>query len=53
VAAGLAELDLPGLGGLRRDVDTAAELRKAAEIGLGPRTRALRATVALDSGESP
>jgi 2-phospho-L-lactate guanylyltransferase len=47
VAAGLAELDLPGLSGLRRDVDTAAELRQAAQIGLGPRTLALLATVAL------
>jgi len=53
VAAGLAELDLPGLGGLRRDVDTTAELRQAAEIGLGPRTRALLATVALTGGEGP
>jgi 2-phospho-L-lactate guanylyltransferase len=47
VAAGLAELDLPGLRGLRRDVDTVAELRQAAQIGLGPRTRALLVTVAL------
>jgi 2-phospho-L-lactate guanylyltransferase len=47
VAAGLAELDLPGLRGLRRDVDTTAELRLAAAIGLGPRTRALLETVAL------
>ena len=31
------------LAGLRRDVDTIADLRLAAEIGLGPRTRALLA----------
>ena len=47
VAAGLAELALPGLRGLRRDVDTTAELRQAAEIGLGPRTQAVLATVPL------
>jgi 2-phospho-L-lactate guanylyltransferase len=46
-AAGLAELDLPGLRGLRRDVDTAAGLRLAAEIGLGPRTEAVLATLNL------
>jgi 2-phospho-L-lactate/phosphoenolpyruvate guanylyltransferase len=46
-AAGLAELDLPGLRGLRRDVDTAAELRLAAEIGLGQRTEAVLATLDL------
>ncbi len=38
IAAGAAELDLPGLDGLRRDVDTADDLRSAAVIGLGPRT---------------
>jgi len=41
LAAGLAELDLPGLHGLRRDVDTAAELRLAADLGVGPRTSAM------------
>ncbi len=40
IAAGAAELDLPGLDGLRQDVDTADDLRRAAEIGLGPRTAA-------------
>ena len=35
------ELALPGLDGLRRDVDTVADLRDAARIGLGPRTAAL------------
>lgn len=46
-AAGLAELDLTGLRGLRRDVDTTAELRLAAEIGLGARTEAVLATLTL------
>jgi 2-phospho-L-lactate guanylyltransferase len=45
--AGLAEIDLPELRGLRRDVDTAADLRLAAEIGLGPRTRSLLAAADL------
>jgi 2-phospho-L-lactate guanylyltransferase len=39
--AGAVELDLPGLRGLRRDVDTPDDLRLAAEIGLGPRTSAV------------
>jgi 2-phospho-L-lactate/phosphoenolpyruvate guanylyltransferase len=42
-AAGLAELGLAGLQGLRRDVDTAAELLLAAHIGVGPRTAAVLA----------
>lgn len=45
-AAGAAELDLPELLGLRQDVDTPADLQRAADLGLGRRTRA-----ALD-GES-
>ena len=40
LAAGAVELALPGLDGLRRDVDTVADLRDAARIGLGPRTAA-------------
>ncbi|HXW46609.1 MAG TPA: 2-phospho-L-lactate guanylyltransferase [Streptosporangiaceae bacterium] len=47
LAAGAAELDLAELAGLRRDVDTAADLRLAAEIGLGPRTSALLAAARL------
>ncbi len=43
LAFGAAELNLPELTGLRRDVDTAEDLRKAAAIGLGPRTRMLLA----------
>jgi 2-phospho-L-lactate/phosphoenolpyruvate guanylyltransferase len=42
-AAGAAELDLPGQAGLRRDVDTAEDLRLATAIGLGPRTTAVLA----------
>lgn len=40
MAAGATELDLAGLGGLRQDVDTLDDLRSAAALGLGPRTRA-------------
>ena len=43
LASGAAELDASRFAGLRRDVDTIADLRLAAEIGLGPRTRALLA----------
>jgi 2-phospho-L-lactate guanylyltransferase len=41
---GAAELDLPGLPGLRQDVDTPGDLRLAAAIGVGPRTRAALAS---------
>ncbi|HSR84675.1 MAG TPA: 2-phospho-L-lactate guanylyltransferase [Streptosporangiaceae bacterium] len=41
LAAGLTELSTDELIGLRRDVDTMDDLRAAAKIGLGPRTRAL------------
>jgi 2-phospho-L-lactate/phosphoenolpyruvate guanylyltransferase len=41
LAAGLTELSTEELVGLRRDVDTIDDLRAAAKIGLGPRTRAL------------
>lgn len=39
--AGVTELDLPGIPGLKQDVDTVADLREAEEIGLGARTGAL------------
>jgi 2-phospho-L-lactate/phosphoenolpyruvate guanylyltransferase len=39
-SAGAVELLIPGLDGLRRDVDTVADLEDAARIGLGPRTLA-------------
>ncbi|MGH3202263.1 MAG: 2-phospho-L-lactate guanylyltransferase, partial [Streptosporangiaceae bacterium] len=40
-ASGAAELELASIPGLRRDVDTPADLRGAAELGLGPRTAPL------------
>lgn len=40
-AGGAAELELTDVPGLRRDVDTPADLRGAAELGLGPRTAPL------------
>jgi 2-phospho-L-lactate/phosphoenolpyruvate guanylyltransferase len=41
--AGAIELDLAGIDGLRRDVDTLEDLRAAAVIGLGRRSAALEA----------
>jgi 2-phospho-L-lactate guanylyltransferase len=43
LSAGAVELTLPGLRGLRRDVDTVDDLREAARIGLGPHTAAATA----------
>jgi 2-phospho-L-lactate guanylyltransferase len=40
-AAGFTPLDVPAASTLRRDVDTAGQLRAAAVLGLGPRTSAL------------
>jgi 2-phospho-L-lactate/phosphoenolpyruvate guanylyltransferase len=40
---GAQELGLPARSGLRRDVDTPADLRDAAVLGLGPHTAALAA----------
>jgi 2-phospho-L-lactate guanylyltransferase len=40
-AGGAAELELTDIPGLRRDVDTPADLRGAAELGLGPCTAPL------------
>ena len=42
-AGGAAELGLDGVPGLRRDVDTPADLRAATALGLGPRTAPLAA----------
>jgi 2-phospho-L-lactate/phosphoenolpyruvate guanylyltransferase len=42
-AGGAVELDLTGVPGLRRDVDTPADLRGAALLGLGPRSAPLAA----------
>jgi 2-phospho-L-lactate/phosphoenolpyruvate guanylyltransferase len=44
-AGGAAELDLPGLRGLRQDVDTPGDLQAAAAIGVGPRTTAALSSV--------
>ncbi|HEX9066366.1 MAG TPA: 2-phospho-L-lactate guanylyltransferase, partial [Streptosporangiaceae bacterium] len=43
--AGAAELNLPGIGGLRRDVDTLADLGAAERIGLGEKSLAVRETI--------
>jgi 2-phospho-L-lactate guanylyltransferase len=50
--AGAVELDLPGIPGLRRDVDTLADLDSAALIGLGARTRSARESIRLTSVRS-
>jgi 2-phospho-L-lactate/phosphoenolpyruvate guanylyltransferase len=42
-ASGAAELELKGIPGLRRDVDTPADLRGAVELGLGRHTAPLAA----------
>ncbi len=42
-AAGAVELDLDGIPGLRRDVDTPDDLRVAVTLGLGPRSTPLAA----------
>ncbi len=42
-AGGAVELDLDGISGLRRDVDTPDDLRGAATLGLGPRSAPLAA----------
>jgi len=43
--AGAVELNLPGIPGLRRDVDTLADLHSAALIRLGSRTRSARESI--------
>jgi 2-phospho-L-lactate guanylyltransferase len=42
-AGGAVELDLDGIPGLRRDVDTPDDLRAAVTLGLGPRSTPLAA----------
>jgi 2-phospho-L-lactate guanylyltransferase len=42
-AGGAVELDLDGIPGLRRDVDTPDDLRGAVALGLGPRSAPLAA----------
>jgi 2-phospho-L-lactate guanylyltransferase len=44
-ASGAVELGLAGVPGLRRDVDTSADLRAALALGSGPRTCALAAVL--------
>ena len=48
--AGAAELLLPGIEGLRRDVDTPEDLQEAARLGLGRRTHALAAELLRAAG---
>jgi 2-phospho-L-lactate guanylyltransferase len=50
VAQGAAELLLPGITGLRRDVDTAEDLRDAERLGLGARTSAVAAELLRAAG---
>jgi 2-phospho-L-lactate guanylyltransferase len=45
-AAGAAELSLPGLASLRRDVDRPPDLNAASDLGVGPRTAAVAARLA-------
>jgi 2-phospho-L-lactate/phosphoenolpyruvate guanylyltransferase len=47
---GAAELLLPGIEGLRRDVDIPDDLRAAALLGLGPRTAVLAAELLRAAG---
>jgi 2-phospho-L-lactate guanylyltransferase len=49
-AQGAAELLLPGVAGLRRDVDTGEDLRAAARLGLGARTLAVAAELLRAAG---
>ncbi|HXP58734.1 MAG TPA: 2-phospho-L-lactate guanylyltransferase [Streptosporangiaceae bacterium] len=49
-AGGAAELLLPGIAGLRRDVDTGEDLRAAARLGLGARTSAVAADLLRAAG---
>lgn len=43
--AGAVELNLPSIPGLRRDVDTLADLREAEQLGLGARTLSVRESI--------
>ena len=47
---GAAELLMPGVTGLRRDVDTPEDLRDASRLGLGPRTAAVAAELFRAAG---
>ena len=50
-AAGAVELADPGLASLRRDVDEAADLRRAGDLGLGTRTAAIAGRLARGPGD--
>lgn len=43
--AGAVEIDVPGIEGLRRDVDTLTDLLEAEQIGLGARTLSVRESI--------
>ena len=53
IAAGAHEISPDGLPGLRRDVDTAADLNEAALLGLGPATAPLAARLLRGRGAVP
>jgi 2-phospho-L-lactate guanylyltransferase len=52
-AAGAVEIAHPGLASLRRDVDEAADLRGAGDLGLGTRTAAVAGRLAARTRDSP
>ncbi|RNL84885.1 2-phospho-L-lactate guanylyltransferase [Halostreptopolyspora alba] len=45
--SGAVELDLDGVASVRRDVDTVADLRAAAALGVGPHTAKVLATLEI------
>jgi 2-phospho-L-lactate guanylyltransferase len=50
LASGAREITLPGVDSARRDVDTAADLRVALALGVGPRTAAIAARLVFAGG---
>jgi 2-phospho-L-lactate guanylyltransferase len=50
LASGAREIALPGVDSVRRDVDTAADLRVALALGVGPRTAAIAARLVFAGG---
>lgn len=51
--AGAVELELAGIEGLKRDVDTLTDLGEAEQIGLGPRTLFARESISSPLRERP
>jgi 2-phospho-L-lactate guanylyltransferase len=51
--SGAVPVELPDLGSLRRDVDTAADLAAAVALGVGPRTAAVLASIGADLSADP